>query len=145
MTRLLILLFLCISNFTLFGQDDIISELKIEGNKKTRTNFIYKIIDSEAGQLLDSLTLKNDITRLIRLPGVTHAYFQISSLKDNKVDVIIHIEENFSIIPGVNIWTTNDREVAYKIGLYEFNLFGRNITFGGFYQNKWIQFLCYKF
>ncbi len=121
MTKRFLILFFLFASYTLFGQDNFINELKIEGNYKTRTSFILKIIDTKTGQSLDSLTLDKDITRLIRLPGVTHAYYQISTLKDNRYDVIINVEENLSIIPGVNIWTTNDREVAYKIGLYEFN------------------------
>jgi len=48
--------------------------------------------------------------------------------------VFYNVEENFTIIPSANVYTTNDDEFAYRLGLYEFNLFGQNITFGGFYQ-----------
>ena len=49
-------------------------------------------------------------------------------------NVFYNIEENFTIIPSINVYTTNEDEFAYRIGLYEFNLFGQNMIFGGFYQ-----------
>ena len=45
-----------------------------------------------------------------------------------------NIEENFTLIPYANIYTTNDDEFAYRLGLSEFNFLGRNMIFGGFYQ-----------
>jgi outer membrane protein assembly factor BamA len=53
---------------------------------------------------------------------------------DAPYNVFYTIEENFTIIPSVNVYTTNNGEFAYRLGLYEYNLFGRNMTFGGFYQ-----------
>ena len=44
------------------------------------------------------------------------------------------MEENFTIIPDLNFWTTTNKRFAYKIGLYDYNFLGKNITFGGFYQ-----------
>ena len=69
-----------------------------------------------------------------RLPSVAHAYYQVFPSKENTYNVFYNIEENFTIIPSVNVYTSNDDEFAYRIGLYEFNLFGQNIAFGGFYQ-----------
>jgi len=51
-------------------------------------------------------------------------------------NVSFTIEENFTIIPEVNFWTNNRSAVAYKIGAYNYNTLGRNIGFGGFYQNN---------
>ena len=44
------------------------------------------------------------------------------------------IEENFTLIPFANIFTSNDDEFAFRVGLQEFNFLGQNITLGAFYQ-----------
>jgi len=84
--------------------------------------------------VLDSLVLEQDIIRLKRLPAVAHAYYQVFYSYDDKYNVYYNIEENFTINPQLNVYTTNDDEFAYRAGLYEFNTLGRNIAFGGFYQ-----------
>ena len=111
-----------------------ISEVTVQDNKKTRTSFIRKITKVSENTKLDSLQLEADITRLKRLPGIAHAYYLVTPKEDGTYKVVYGIEENFTIIPSVNVYTTNDDEFAYRIGLYEFNGLGRNIVFGGFYQ-----------
>lgn len=122
----------------LFGASGLvaqeISELLFQGNTKTRDGFIKKLSKVSQGQSLDSLQLEADIRRLKRIPGIAHAYYQVHPKKDGTYKVIYGFEENFTIIPSANIYTTNDDEFAYRLGLYEFNGLGQNITFGGYYQ-----------
>ncbi len=118
----------------LLGYSQEISEFEIQGNKKTKTNFIQKVSEIGEGKQLDSVAIERDINRLKRLPGIAHAYYQVHKKEDGSVKVIYGLEENFTIIPSVNVFTTNDSEFAFRIGLYEFNGLGRNITFGGFFQ-----------
>nr|WP_316930045.1 outer membrane protein assembly factor [Siansivirga zeaxanthinifaciens] len=92
------------------------------------------ISDIKAGTVLDSTLLENDIIRLKRLPSVSHAYYQVFHSEGDKYNVFYNIEENFTLIPSANIFTTNDDEFAYRLGLSEFNFLGRSIILGGFYQ-----------
>lgn len=131
MLRLLLTIFLFVSCFS-FSQQ--VADLKIQGNTKLKTSFIKKISKIKAGAALDSTVIENDIQRLKRLPSVSHAYYQVFYSHDNSYNVFYNIEENFTLIPTVNIYTTNDNEFAYRLGLYEFNALGKNIAFGGFYQ-----------
>ena len=117
-----------------FAQDKEILEFNVQGNKKLKTTFVKKIAKVESGITLDSTLLDEDIKRLKRLPGVSHAYCQVFYSQDNFYNVFYNIEENFTIIPTVNVYTTNDEEFAYRLGIYEFNALGQNIIFGGFYQ-----------
>ncbi|MCF6306496.1 MAG: outer membrane protein assembly factor [Flavobacteriaceae bacterium] len=124
----------------LFGVNSISQEIRIDtinilGNKKTKTSFITKLIFVKSGMVLDSVVLKEDIQRLKRLPSISHAFFEIIYSKNKSCIVQYNIVENLTIIPSVNIYTTNDDEFAYRIGINEFNLFGQNIAIGGFYQN----------
>ncbi len=130
MKKITYLLFLIAS--TLVSQN--ISEVSVQGNKKTRSSFIRDITKITENTTLDSLQLEADITRLKRLPAIAHAYYQVVKKNDGSYKVIYGVEENFTIIPSANVYTTNDDEFAYRLGLYEFNGLGRNILLGGYYQ-----------
>lgn len=134
MTKKIIIAFFFVCSLMAFGQEKIVSDLKIQGNKKLKTSFIKMISDIKPGVVLDSALIENDIIRLKRLPSVSHAYYQVFHSDDNKYNVFYNVEENFTLIPSVNVFTTNDNEFAYRLGLSEFNLLGRNIILGGFYQ-----------
>ena len=118
----------------LWGQEGKVTDLKIQGNKKIKSEFVKHISRISAGQTLDTLAIEEDIRLLKRLPAIAHAYYQVFPDGTGGYNVFYNIEENFTIIPSVNFYTSDDDEFAYRLGLYEFNLFGRAINFGGFYQ-----------
>ena len=125
--------FLCV--FFGYGQQPVVASFKIQGNERTKTSFLEKIIKLEVGAALDTTKMEEDMYRLKRLPSVSHAYYQVNeSFKENHVEVVYGIEENFTLIPFASIFTSNDDEFAFRVGLQEFNVLGRNITLGGFYQ-----------
>ncbi len=123
-----------LANAVCYAQENRVADLKIRGNKKLKSSFIKKITKVEMGSALDSLLLEEDIRRLKRLPSVAHAYYQVFPSGANTYNVFYSVEENFTIIPQANVYTTNDEEFAFRVGAYEYNLLGRNITFGGFFQ-----------
>ncbi|MDT0556294.1 POTRA domain-containing protein [Constantimarinum sp. W242] len=111
-----------------------ISEIVIQDNKKTKTSFIKKLARVKEGHVLDTTKLEADIIRLKRLPASSHAYYQVHKKDDGTYKVVYGFEENFTIIPSANVYTTNDDEFAFRLGLYEFNGLGRGLIFGGFFQ-----------
>jgi len=130
-----LLFFLLIAFFTKgYAQENYVANVKIQGNKRLKSSFVRLISDIKPGHKLDSTVLEQDIIRLKRLPVVSHAYYQVFYSHDNHYNVFYDIEENFTINPQLNIYTTNDDEFAYRVGVYDFNTLGRNIAFGGFYQ-----------
>jgi len=135
MNKILTILLVSFFSMSLFSQDYAVADLKIQGNKRLKTAFIKSISVIKANEKLDTLIIEQDIKRLKRLPSVSHAYYQVFHSHDNLYNVFYSIEENFTLIPSLSIYTTNDDEFAYRAGLYEFNAFGRNITLGGFYQH----------
>ncbi|PQJ79516.1 outer membrane protein assembly factor [Polaribacter porphyrae] len=128
------LLFFFLLIFQSYSQEKVIYDIKIKGAEKTKTTFIKKLLMSKKSGALDSITLNKDIIQLKRLPAIAHAYYQVFYSHDNFYNVFINVEENFTIIPDVNIWTTTNNVFSYKLGVYDYNFLGRNITFGGFYQ-----------
>ena len=119
-----------------YAQENRISSFEIAGNKKVKIAYLQKILNTENGVVLDSALIAKDIIFLKRLPAVSNAYYEVKKQGENQYKVKISIEENFTIIPELNFWTTTNKQFAYKIGVYDYNLLGQNITFGGFYQNN---------
>ncbi|RMB62864.1 outer membrane protein assembly factor [Dokdonia sinensis] len=131
--RLCIICFLLIAT-AMSAQSHTIADLKVQGNKKLKSSFVKMISDVKTGTVLDSVAMDSDMIRLKRLPAVAYAYYQVFPAGENEYNVFYNIEENFTLIPNGNVYTTNDDEFAFRLGLYEFNTLGRNIAFGGFYQ-----------
>jgi hypothetical protein len=115
-----------------FGQGKI-EKIDFVGLKKTKESFLKKIVLSREQEVLDSIKLDSDVTLMNRLNGVSKSTFLVSKLENGNFNVTYTIIENFSLIPSLQIWTNNE-VAAYRLGIYEYNLLGRNITLGGFYQ-----------
>lgn len=131
---LFFILFMILSNA--YSQNKIVYDVKIRGAKKTKINFIIKILETKNGNVLDSTILEKDIIRLKRLPAISHASYQVFYAENSLYNVFFNIQENFTIIPEFSFWSTVNRKFAYRIGLNDYNFLGRNIILGGFYQNN---------
>lgn len=131
---LIILSLLVVSTTGAFAQDKIIYDIKVQGNDKTKSDYIISRLKTKKGEVLDSIRLDEEMNHLKRLPIVSHAYYQVFHSKENLYDVIINIEENFTLIPSANLYTTNNEEFAFRLGLTEYNLLGNGIELGGFFQ-----------
>lgn len=112
--RYIVFFFFLLIQFIVQSQDHLVADLKIQGNKKLNSSFVKKISSIKSGAVLDSLQIEEDIIRLKRLPSVAHAYYQLFHSHDNLYNVFYNIEENFTIIPSINVYTTNDEEFAYR-------------------------------
>lgn len=110
----------------------VVSQVVIQDNKRTKTNYLLSLLDIEIGQSLDSLVLNSDVLRLKREAGIAHSYYQVHPDGEN-YKVVYGVEENFTIIPTFNFYSTNDGELAYRLGVAEFNALGRGISLGAFY------------
>ncbi|WP_430411596.1 outer membrane protein assembly factor [Kordia sp.] len=136
MKKIILLFTFFLIAFYGIAQDKIVYDVKFQGQKKNKVGFLKKYVSVRNGDVLDSLQLEQDVVLLKRLAGVSHAYYQVFISHDNLYNVYFNIEENFTLIPNLNVWTTTNEQVAYKVGLYDYNFLGRNIAFGGFYQNN---------
>jgi len=134
MLKNIICFLILLASSVTFSQEQRVADLKVQGNKRLKTSFVRLISDTKSGTVLDSTVIEQDVIRLKRLPAVAHAYYQIFHSHENEYNVFYYIEENFTLNPQLNVYTTNEDEFAFRAGLYEFNTLGRNIAFGGFYQ-----------
>ena len=131
--RHVLLVTLLISS-SLFSQTDQVEKISLVGLKKNKSSFLRKFIALKEGGALDSLVLQKDINQLRRLESISDADYSVSKVGAGSYAVSYTIVENFTLIPAANIWTSNNGEFAFRIGLYEYNLLGQGVTFGGFYQ-----------
>ena len=135
MTARLGILLLLLLSFTIgTAQQNVVAEVKIQGAKRTKPAFLKSLVSLKAGMALDSLLMDEDVTRLKRLPSISNAYYRVFSSDDGRHNVYYNVEENFTLIPYANLFSSSNDDFAFRIGLQEFNLFGRNLTLGGFYQ-----------
>jgi outer membrane protein assembly factor BamA len=121
---------------TLYGQKRTINTIRVNGLEKTKLNVIQSFLKVKTQTFLDSILLNQDVKRLKRLPSISHAYYRVTETETGHLKVDYFLEENRTLIPVVNFWTTTNKQFAYKVGLYDHNFLGRNMAFGGFYQNN---------
>ena len=119
--------------FSLYAQTNHLSEIHFKGLKNTKSAFITQFLETKKGEALDSVQIQSDIIRLKRLPSISNVTYEVITFSNDQHNITFNFEENFTLIPVFNYWTTITT-IAYKIGGYEYNLFGKNITLGGFYQ-----------
>lgn len=113
-----------------------ISEIQIEGNKRTKTGFLKRLAYVKVGSDLDSIDIASDIRRFRLLPSVASASFTTEKLDNNTYKLTYKVVENFAIIPGLNVSQDVNEDLAYRLSLFDFNLFGQNQIIGGFYSKN---------
>ena len=120
--------------FSTFSQTNIIKSIEWKGTKRMNTKFMTNFIETKVGSNLDTLVIKRDIAALTRLNGVSNVTYETKPISNSECDIFFTVIENFSILPNLNLWTTNEAAAAYRIGIYDYNFLGKNNTIGGFYQ-----------
>ncbi len=111
-----------------------ISKIEITGVKRTKPSFLRNLIKVKKGIALDSTMLVADIAHLKRLSFIANATFKVTTNINNTCTVVYALEENITLIPFANLFSSSNDDFAFRIGLQEFNLFGRGVTLGGFFQ-----------
>ena len=123
-----------LSSFFMNGQGSQVEKLEFIDAKRTKKPFIEKFVGMKRGMVLDSAQMERDILRLKRLPSVANAYYLVSEMENGNYEVQYILDENFTLIPFANLFSSSNDDFAFRVGLQEFNALGRNITLGAFYQ-----------
>ncbi|MFY7742798.1 MAG: outer membrane protein assembly factor [Flavobacterium sp.] len=136
MKNSLFILFFSISN--LMSQENSVGDISWEGVKKMNIKFMTEFIETRVAEPLDSLKLHRDVAALTRLNGVSNVTYKVTKNKVNNYSVTFTVIENWSILPNLQLWTTDEAEAAYRVGLFDYNFLGRNNTVGGYFQSNGI-------
>jgi hypothetical protein len=132
-----ILLLLLIYTVNFYSQSKIVENMEWIGAKKMSVKFMTSFIETKVNQPLDSLKIKRDVAALTRLNGISNVTYKVAT-KETGYQVTFVLIENWSILPNLMLWTTDEAAAAYRIGVYDYNFLGRNATIGGFYQQNGI-------
>jgi len=117
-----------------FGQEGLIETIELTGLKRTKESFLRRLVKVKPGTVYDSLKVDTDVQRLNRLAGIAKAVHKLEKKDNGNYILTYSIEENFTIIPGLRISTANNGEFAFRASVFEFNGFGSNQIYGGFYS-----------
>ncbi len=118
----------------LYSQENSIYKVDFEGNKRTKTAFLKRLAFVKEESILDSTKIASDIRRLKLLASIANVEYKLEPLGEGKHHLTYIVEENFAIIPGLNISTDNNGEFAFRTSVFDFNFLGRNQIIGGFYS-----------
>ncbi|MGD1947319.1 MAG: POTRA domain-containing protein [Croceivirga sp.] len=130
------MLALCLLSFSLvMTQEREILSIEFKGLKKTKEQFLRRLLKTKPETTFDAVRIQKDLERLNRLPGIANAKDSLVFKKDG-VTVFYLLEENFTIIPGLRIATANDGSFAYRLSAFEFNFLGNNQLVGGYYERN---------
>jgi outer membrane protein assembly factor BamA len=134
MKKIIISAFLTVFGILSMLSQQTVYEVKIEGNKRTKTAFLKRLALTKQGTILDTTIVQGDVRRLKLLASVADADYTITTNDAGQPIVTYKIVENFTLIPGLRISTDNNGEFAFRTSLFEFNLGGTNQLVGAFYQ-----------
>jgi len=132
---LLFILIFCLGCFG-YAQEEKISEIKIEGNKRTRTKFLKRLAFVKEGSTLDTTRIASDVRRFKLLPSVASASSKLEKLDDKNYRLTYTVVENFAIIPGLNVSQDVNDDFAFRTSIFDFNFLGQNQIIGGFYSKN---------
>lgn len=133
MKKIIIFFFILLSG-VIHAQEEIIEEIELTGLKRTKESFLRRLVKVKPGSTYDSIKVDVDVQRLNRLAGIAKAVHKLEKKENGNYKLTYAIEENFTIIPGLRISTANNGEFAFRTSIFEFNGFGSNQIFGGFYS-----------
>ena len=134
--RLIVIIIVLSVGFAAQTQNQIISEVNIEGNKRTKTKFLKRLAFVKEGNSLDSLRIASDVRRFKLLPSVASASFELRKADDDGYVLTYTVVENFAIIPGLKVSQDNNDDFAYRVSIFDFNFLGQNQIVGGFYSKN---------
>ena len=112
LTKLFFVLFFC--GKVLLAQEERVNSINFEGTDKTKVTYLESLLTTKHGQVFNETQLKEDILRIIREPAVSFAHYSSSRETAGKIDIIIYVEENKTLIPAVNVWSTLDQNIAFS-------------------------------
>lgn len=132
----LIILILINFAFVYSFQAQTIKEVEIEGNKRTRTNFLKRLAFVKVGSKIDTVRIASDERRFRLLPSVASASSKLEKIDNDNYKLTYTVVENFAIIPGLNVSQDINEDLSYRVSLFDFNFLGQNQIIGGFYSRN---------
>ncbi len=124
------LLVLC-SQYLVAQQIDL-SSIRFEGNKKTKTTYLKRFLNSKIGASIDTTKLRKDAQRLRRLNAFADVNYEIVETTSGK-EVVFNCKEVHTLLPIFGFGVLPENEWV-QLGALDVNAFGKGIETYAFYQ-----------
>ena len=69
---------------------------------------------------------------------MSQATYEIIQVDEKQAALVFHIEENFTLIPAVDLWTTVEDQFAFHLGVNDYNFLVRGYRAGFFIGKSFI-------
>jgi len=128
----LLCLFLLLGSFV-FGQDQVVSNIQFEGNKKSKESFLRMQLDIKEGSFYDSLILEQNIQFLRNTNLFFDVSYRLDSINDREIKVTFLLSEVITIFPIIANGGSSEK-LNFTLGLSDINFRGKGNTLGIVYQ-----------
>ncbi len=122
---------LCCFTQILAGQN-LLEVVRFEGNKKTKTAFLNRFIQSQQGEISDSLIIDTDIQALKNL-SLFYNVRAVRSASATGDTLTFVVNEVFTLLPNINFGGIREN-FWFQLGAAENNLLGRGISLNASYR-----------
>jgi outer membrane protein assembly factor BamA len=116
----------------LYAQSFQLDRVEVEGLDRTHRSFFNGIAHVGAGDSTDVAALEEMRKWLVLQPAFNVVEYTLDTVGQKQV-LRWQVEEARTILPYVGLWSSDDITTVLA-GLSEFNLLGRGISVGAFYQ-----------
>lgn len=134
MQRIVLLLFcFCLTQLG-NGQDAFsVSQIKFEGLKKTKKDFVKLFILSTENQAISDSLIQADVQRIKNISGIGNAEYRLDTLETG-LSLTFKIHEIKTFLPIINFGGIRDN-FWFKLGVSDINWKGKGQFVSAYYQN----------
>jgi outer membrane protein insertion porin family len=135
--RILLKFILLTISFHLSAQlphSTIISEIRIEGAKRSKVDHLRRFLQSQEGDTYSSEQAEADAQRLQNLYSIASVSFRTERKPNRGLLLIFEIQEAWTLFPLLSIGGV-EGNTWFEIGATEINFLGRGMTLAAAYRN----------
>lgn len=111
-----------------------IDTIEFQGLKKTKINYLKRLLDSQVGMSIDTFQIKQEVQRFKNLNAIANATFAIDSTEKQNC-LIFKVEEALTFFPIINFGVIRNN-FWFQLGFTDVNWLGQGIQLSTFYQNN---------
>jgi outer membrane protein insertion porin family len=112
----------------------VIQDIRLEGHQRNQADYLFRFLESEAGQIFNASRAEQDAQQLQNLYSIAKADFRVDTLPENAIMLTFSIEEAWTFFPLFSINAVRNN-LWLEIGANEINFLGRGMQLTGAYRN----------
>ncbi len=126
-------LLVCLPSIAQTSPNLVLTSIEFEGNKKTKEDYLQKLLLCKEGDALNPKNLQKDLLRLRSLNAFANVQHQLDTLENGAANLTFVCEEVQTLLPIIGLGFLPGNE-WFKIGALDVNTLGWGIESSFFYQ-----------